>query len=397
MSNKIHIIASPQTWIEGEAVRQLEATAQFAGMLRCVGLPDLHPGKGSPVGAAFLADRLYPFLVGSDAGCGMGVWTSDLPANKAKIDKMAERCNGLDQPWDGDTTAWLQQRGIAATVHDAGLGSPGFGNHFIEVQQVTAVMDPAEFIALGMSEDHLCLTVHSGSRGFGEAILHAYVARHGAGGVAADSPEGQFYLQQSQHALAWAVANRELCAQRALDALQTQGSHVLDICHNSVTPMDFDGHQAWLHRKGAAPADKGVVVIPGSRGDESYIVRPINGSETSLWSLAHGAGRKISRGEAHGKLVNLYRQKDMRLNRWGGKLVCGDSDLLWEEAPQCYKPIGSVIADMLAAQLIHVIATVRPLVTFKTSEGFKEQSRDERKKWQLARGEARELKRKIGK
>ena len=30
----------------------------------------------------------------------------------------------------------------------------------------------------------------------------------------------------------------------------------------------------WLHRKGAAPTDKGCVVIPGSRGSYSYLVKP---------------------------------------------------------------------------------------------------------------------------
>ena len=33
----------------------------------------------------------------------------------------------------------------------------------------------------------------------------------------------------------------------------------------------------YLHRKGAAPADQGFVIIPGSRGSHSYIVKPKEG------------------------------------------------------------------------------------------------------------------------
>jgi release factor H-coupled RctB family protein len=70
----VRVIASPATWIEGEALRQLDEAAKLPGMVATVAMPDLHPGKGSPVGAAFLAEgRLYPTLVGSDIGCGMSL------------------------------------------------------------------------------------------------------------------------------------------------------------------------------------------------------------------------------------------------------------------------------------------------------------------------------------
>ena len=63
----IHVIASASNWIEGEALAQLEQTAALPGMARAVGMPDLHPGKGSPIGAAFASiGHFYPHLVGSD-------------------------------------------------------------------------------------------------------------------------------------------------------------------------------------------------------------------------------------------------------------------------------------------------------------------------------------------
>ncbi len=52
------IIRSKDSWIEGDAVRQLEQTSALDGIVDCVGLPDIHPGKYGPVGAAYLADGI---------------------------------------------------------------------------------------------------------------------------------------------------------------------------------------------------------------------------------------------------------------------------------------------------------------------------------------------------
>ncbi len=45
--------------------------------------------------------------------------------------------------------------------------------------------------------------------------------------------------------------------------------------------------------------------------------------------------------------------------------MCEDRDLLVEEAPAAYKSIERVIEDLVAFQLVRVVATFRPLVTFK--------------------------------
>ena len=45
---KVRVIASAKTWIEGEAVQQLEGTARLPGMRAAIGMPDLlevAPGK----------------------------------------------------------------------------------------------------------------------------------------------------------------------------------------------------------------------------------------------------------------------------------------------------------------------------------------------------------------
>lgn len=54
----VRVIASKKNWIESESIRQLELTAKLKGIKLAVGLPDLHPGKDAPVGAAFYLSRV---------------------------------------------------------------------------------------------------------------------------------------------------------------------------------------------------------------------------------------------------------------------------------------------------------------------------------------------------
>jgi release factor H-coupled RctB family protein len=64
----IRLMASSLNRVEGEALRQLEKAGQLHGMEVAVGLPDLHPGVGNPIGAAFLTNNtIYPHIVGTDS------------------------------------------------------------------------------------------------------------------------------------------------------------------------------------------------------------------------------------------------------------------------------------------------------------------------------------------
>jgi release factor H-coupled RctB family protein len=365
MSPSYRLIASDRSWIEGEALRQLEQTAALPGMRQAVGLPDLHPGKGYPIGAVFLCEQVYPTLVGNDIGCGMGLWQTDLPRRKFKPERAAERLQGLEDPWDGALSDWRADYGLEPTAFDTALGTIGGGNHFAELQWVEAMLDPAALAALGIDPDHALLLVHSGSRGLGESILRTVVDQQGHHGLDPASPAALDYLHQHDHALRWAQANRGLIAHRVLTALNADAQHRLDSWHNLVQPLAWHGERLWLHRKGAVPADRGPVVIPGSRGTLSYLVQPHAPSELSLFSLAHGAGRKWKRGEARGRLGGRQGAEALITTALGGRVICEDKDLLYDEAPENYKGIERVVADLSEAGLIDVIATLRPVLTYK--------------------------------
>ena len=134
-------------------------------------------------------------------------------------------------------------------------------------------------------------------------------------------------------------------------------------------------------------------MIPGSRGDISVLVEPVPDRREALWSLAHGAGRKLARHAARGKLEGRCRKADLERNRFGGVVVCGDERLLWEEAPGAYKDASSVVGDLEAAGLVRVLAVLHPRVTFKCSRAPETEARRDKQARLRERREARFAKR----
>ena len=97
LSDAVFTIASDDLWIESLAIQQLHTTANLPNMQRVVGMPDLHPGRGYPIGAAFFSvGRFYPALVGNDIGCGMALWQTDILTRKYNADKFEKRLSDLD-------------------------------------------------------------------------------------------------------------------------------------------------------------------------------------------------------------------------------------------------------------------------------------------------------------
>ena len=363
----VRLIASAKSWIEGEAIRQLYATAKLPGVRLTVGLPDLHPGKFAPVGAAFVTEGVIcPHLIGGDVGCGMALFKTGLLCRKAKLDRWASLRFDLEHPWEGDARARLASEGLCTTQFAESFGTLGGGNHFAELQAVEKVFDKDALAALGLARDELVALVHSGSRRLGQAVFEIHIEGHGANGVHAESDAATSYLLLHDHAVSWAKASRALIAERFLSALGATGNSVLDSCHNSVSCRSVDGETVWLHRKGAAPSDKGPVIIPGSRGTFSYLVQPVGEQSANAWSIAHGAGRKWTRSESRLRVRERFHRDELVQTGLGGRVICEERDLLYEEAPMAYKNIEAVIAGLVDAGLVTVIATLRPLLTYKT-------------------------------
>ena len=398
--SNVRLFASSKSWIEGEALRQLYAVAKFEGMRLAAGFPDLHPGKGSPVGAAFVTEGLiYPYVIGGDIGCGMGLFKTDLVQRDIKLNRWTELRFDLEHPWEGDVQEVLAASELESTEFDQSLGTLGGGNHFAELQMVDEVLDSRAFKLFGLGKQQLVVLVHSGSRGLGECVLREYVDEHQARGADVHPPQyaiesgstseragaaftgstsrycyggraesfaAAAYLQRHDLAVRWANVNRRLLAQRFVRQLGAEAGLLWDGCHNSITSHELEGETVWVHRKGAVAAESEAVVIPGSRGSLSYLVKPLGDGKSHAWSLAHGAGRKWARSEARQRMRERFGMHQLTQTPLGGRVICEERDLLYEEAPAAYKDIEDVIQELVDAGLVSVIATFRPLLTYKT-------------------------------
>ena len=162
-----------------------------------------------------------------------------------------------------------------------------------------------------------------------------------------------------------------------------------DSPHNFIWEREAEGRKYYIHRKGACSARdmeemEGTpfayygepVMIPGSMGSSSYLLRGM-GNPDALWSASHGAGRRLSRGEAiHGSdeefqqfMKKFHIVTPIDPNRSDLK---GRSDILkkWEEsirseAPYAYKDIDQVVKVHEDHGMAGLVARMEPLFTVK--------------------------------
>ena len=364
-----HLFSS-KTWISPEALPQLRKAAALPGMVYVAAMPDLHPGPGTPGGAAFVSRGLiHPKLIGGDIGCGMHLCATSIDAT-VNVRRLAERLGSLDRAWDGDTSALATRHALPHTGFEASLGTIGGGNHFAELQVLAHSVDQRAVEALGLSPKKALVLIHSGSRGFGQAVLNSYNEHSRGEALDPNSEAGREYLSSHDAAVRFAKANRELIAHRFGERVGADVSPLIDLSHNSLERKTSESGDMWVHRKGAAPSDQGLVIIPGSRGSYTYIVRPLGDGQVNAFSLAHGAGRKVSRSQCDDKFgrlssEELQRPRDKKAGI-DNFVICENRDLLRQEHGKAYKDIDQVIDDMKTLGLLEVVAVLKPVLTYKT-------------------------------
>jgi release factor H-coupled RctB family protein len=356
-------VIAKKSFIDRDAITQLRATATLPGMVQVFGMPDLHPGTKSPIGAVFLSKGyIYPSLIGNDIGCGMAVYRTSLTAkdvSDSQVQKLADKLVGIEGPWEDNVADFLSNYLSHEEIEnvrqwETSLGTIGGGNHFAELQQITQA-------SIEFKVDEVVLVVHSGSRGLGQQILSESSTSY-------STEDSADYLRKHKTACYWAKANRDLIALRFLSRIlrhdlsqqEIISRKILDIWHNNVEYSEG----VYIHRKGAAPSTNGMVIIPGSRGTLSAYVQPLITLATG-YSLAHGAGRSQSRSATFNKLSKRYRPEELQRTKLGGWVICEDKQLIYEEAPDGYKDVEVVVSDLEEAFACRVIAWGMPRVSYK--------------------------------
>lgn len=375
---------SEQSWIEGEALRQLEEMSRLDGAKALAAFPDLHPGKYGATGVALLSHRLHPLLIGNDIGCGMALFALDLPLRKLRIDKAEQRLRELEHQKVSDPVEALSAHGLPHELFAESLGTIGGGNHFCELQAVDQVFRSSSEQLI--DDQCLYLLVHSGSRGVGAAVLTEFLATNDKSNVGfeIDDPFATRWMAMHDQCVVWAALNRHLIAERAARALRADLTLIADVPHNLVRVRS----EGIVHHKGAAAVASGELVpIAGSRASLSYIVRAREEVHQSLGAVSHGAGRKYDRASMHGRVgTSRSHREQLARNDWGGRAICDDRALLIEEAASAYKDCGQVVTDLEAHQVVERVAAMSPLITYKKAvdqPGYSREKSDKRNKREM--------------
>jgi tRNA-splicing ligase RtcB len=445
--------------IESEAIKQLADVTTIDPQAIALATPDIHVGYGVPIGSVFASEKfISPAAVGYDVNCGMRLLTIPLPVEEVDVvtlaqsirrdiplgegqknisvssrslerlveqgipvvPQMAEKKSGLAYAFDPADFAEDQKhiedngalKGDAAAIParaiergHSQLATLGGGNHFIELQRISRIDDPALAEEWGLFKGQFTVMIHSGSRGFGHEIGGYYMKlaqtvcsrkifytpSKDLAYLLLESPEGQAYLGAMNAAANFAFLNRQLMAQlvrrnvRYYLGEELKIPTLYDVPHN-IAKFETHGHrQLCVHRKGATRAFPSrlmtntpfaktgqPVLIPGSMGTASYVLVGVDSGQESLYSVNHGAGRVMSRTAAagvvkRGRIVRPGQISDaaFKESMKGVHLICADRAHIKEEAPGAYKDIDQIIDTVVGAGLARVVARLVPLAVLK--------------------------------
>ena len=373
--------------VEPAALAQLKVMASLPWVAHHVAvMPDVHVGKGATVGTVLaMRDAIAPAAVGVDIGCGMtAVETSataeHLPDNLRSLRLEIERAiptGKLLRPYDATSASDAEAKDqVQALFHRftdlrapvnrlrgraaLQVGSLGGGNHFIEVCLDT--------------RGKVWLLLHSGSRNIGAALAehHMLIAERlhhnralrdpQLGVFLADTPEFAAYRHDLYWAQEYAALNRAVMMARLKSVVRrfipTAEFHLTVTCHhNYVAEEHHFGEFLMVTRKGAIRARAGELgIIPGSMGTKSYIVRGL-GNPLAFESASHGAGRRMSRGQAREslRLHDLVRQTQ--------GVECRKDHGVIDEAPKAYKNIDRVMDEQ--RDLVEIHAELKQVICVK--------------------------------
>lgn len=350
---------------EAQTLVQAQRTARSPAVSGPVALmADAHIGMGATIGSVIPTEAaIIPAAVGVDLGCGMTAvrtshTASQLPNNlNGALNAIAAAVpSGFNAHAEATMAArdWLRDHRLPdkAAVHNkvkakmgAQLGTLGGGNHFIEMS-----LD---------ADDGVWVVLHSGSRGVGNALATMHIRKaqklcQKAGRELEDRDlaylvEGddgfEAYVADMLWAQDYARANRSLMTEAVLVALRSATgldftpADTIDCHHNYAEKETHGGAVLWITRKGAIRAregDRGV--IPGSMGDDTYIVSG-RGCSQSYHSASHGAGRLMSRTQAKREITPEQLTKLMAGRTW----QADQADKLTDEAPGAYRSIAAVM------------------------------------------------------
>jgi tRNA-splicing ligase RtcB (3'-phosphate/5'-hydroxy nucleic acid ligase) len=434
-----------------QALAQVANVATLPGIVEAsYAMPDVHWGYGFPIGGVAATDVesggvVSPGGVGFDISCGVRLLVTSVSADEVsgRLDELMDELDrrvptglGAGGVWhlrddqelsaillggspyavargfgveadvgrceDGGVLAGADLAAVSERARERGyrqVGSLGSGNHFLEVQVVSDVLDHDTAEAFGLSRGQVCVMIHCGSRGLGHQICSDHVrvmlgAMPRLGITVPDpqlacapveSPEGRAYMGAMAAAANYGRANRQALTSAVRDAFGAaigtcQVDLLYDISHNlaKLEWHEVEGRRRLLcvHRKGATralppghpdlPGDLQQtgqpVLVPGSMGTASYV---LVGCEPggAFFSTCHGSGRTMSRHQAARRIKGGVLRE--QLEGQGIAVRAASARGLAEEAPFAYKDVDEVVVTCERNGLARRVVRLRPLGVVK--------------------------------
>jgi tRNA-splicing ligase RtcB len=438
-----------------ESPKQVRNVAHLPGIVSySLAMPDMHWGYGFPIGGVAATDIrdgvISPGGVGYDINCGCRLMRTDLLESdlEGKVEKLTAALfrnipsgvgstgniklsrsderrvlvegsgwavkHGFGQAEDTDRTeeggamsgadpSMVSERAFQRGRNQ--LGTLGSGNHFLEVDVVERIFDPAVADVFDLAPGMIAVLIHSGSRGLGYQICDDHLKAMGQAvkkynidlpdrqlaSAPLESPEGRGYFAAMACAANYAWANRQCMMHWTRETfMKTLGIGpadlnmrlVYDVCHNiakkEVHEVGGERRAVCVHRKGATRAFPGghpdvpecyrsvgqPVLIPGDMGRGSYVLvgTDLAMAET-FGSTCHGAGRVKSRSKSMrttdpSRLLADLKEKGITVMATGKRTIA-------EEAPEAYKDIDRVVDVVHRAGISRKVARLRPLCVIK--------------------------------
>ncbi|MGF7213012.1 tRNA-splicing ligase RtcB [Skermanella aerolata] len=144
--------------------------------------------------------------------------------------------------------------------HDE-MGTLGLRNHYLEVQVVDEIFDPATAAAYGLAKGNAVVGIHCGSRGLGHQIGSEYLRGMTAAAVGSDI--GQRYLGTMRAGINCALANYQIIMHLTREVfarlfLKAHLGLLFDVFHNTCKveehEVEEEQRRLHIHRKGATRA-----------------------------------------------------------------------------------------------------------------------------------------------
>ncbi|MBT3827383.1 RtcB family protein [bacterium] len=437
------------------AIEQLINVASLPGVVKgAYAMPDIHQGYGFPIGGVVATDIdeggvISPGGIGYDINCGVRLLVANMPYDKIK-GSMEELARALYQAVPSGVGRggslllssqemndvlqygaaqmvkmgyglqsdlnFCEEEGALASADPGAVsdrarqrgldqvGTLGSGNHFIEIQRVSDLLDESIARTFGLDVDAVTVMIHCGSRGLGHQICTDYVRNmvphlqewgiklpdRELACAPFKSDEGQQYFAAMNAAANFAWANRHTIGHNIRQAWKSvlgqdaELATVYDVSHNigklETHLVDGVTKKLLVHRKGATRAfgpgrpeiceryqvSGQPVFIPGTMGTSSYVLAgTAEGMEVAFGSTCHGAGRRMSRTKAKRTISGQQLRKT--LSEKGIIIQCESDREVAEEAPIAYKDVDNVVRVVSNLGIARLVARLVPLAVIKGS------------------------------